>query len=203
MKFLMCLSVSVFFLFLFIVGEPNPVFGACSGTISCCQSCIDCLCIKNGQEIDAGKTCSDPTKCVNSRTDGLSCGADGLGKCSCFLWCDIGAGKTVSCSGTSCTASCGTGWEIYAGSCVISSTPAPSCPHMVDCGTQNCDTCTQVCCLTGCKSIAEGCSSEPPPSVCSAPTECGTYPNCSAPYCSCAYGCSSTSCSGGVLCLSY
>jgi len=28
----------------------------------------------------------------------------------------------------------------------------------VDCGTQTCDTCTQVCCLTGCKPIAEGCS---------------------------------------------
>ena len=53
-------------------------------------------------------------------------------------------------------------------------TPTPGCSGTTDCGTQTCDNCTQVCCPTGCKPIAEGCGGEPPgptpppgPGVCS------------------------------------
>ena len=133
--------------------KVGRALAACTGFFECGTSTTQLRCTITGTSCDyIGQPCVGGGVCFNDTV----CPADTSGgsiSCGNYLNC------SPSCSSSECVVD-------GSNSCSISGggpTPTPSPGGTTECGTQTCDNDTQVCCSTGCKPIADGCTTATPP----------------------------------------
>jgi len=136
--------------------KVGRALAACTGFFECgtnttqliCSGDASFKCSYSGQTCPGG-VCFNKTVCPADTSGGsISCGN--------YLNC------SPSCSSSECVVDGSNSCSISGGG---GPTPTPSPGGTTECGTQTCDNDTQVCCPTGCKPIAEGCTVATPTPV--------------------------------------